>query len=58
MQNTIFGLIFYAILKTKRIIITRYEIQIIENHFSQLFKIMLETGQIPEKVYGAFLFPK
>ena len=26
--------------------------------FSQLFKIMLETGHIPEKVYYALGFPK
>ena len=26
--------------------------------FSQLFKIMLETGHIPEKVYDALGFPK
>ena len=32
--------------------------QIIEKRFSQLFKIMLETGHIPEKVYDALVFPK
>ena len=30
----------------------------IEKHFSQFFKIMLETGNIPEKVYDAFGSPK
>ena len=32
--------------------------QMIEKHSSQLFKIMLETGHIPEKVYGALGFLK
>ena len=49
---------FYAIKKTKRRSITRSEMQIIEKHFSQLFKIMLETDGIPEKFYDAFLFQK
>ena len=30
----------------------------IEKHFSQLFKIMLETGHISEKFYDALGFPK
>ena len=49
---------FYAIKKTKRRSITRYETQIIEKHFSQLCKIMLETGHIPEKVYDSIVFTK
>ena len=49
---------FYEILKTKIRSITRYEMQMIEKHFSQFFKIMLETGHIPEKVYDALAFPK
>ena len=49
---------FYAIKKTKRIIITRSEMQMIEKLFSPLFKIMLETGHIPEKVYDDLVFPK
>ena len=49
---------FYAIKKTKRRSITRSEMQMIEKHFSQLFKITLETGHIPEKVYNALGFPK
>ena len=49
---------FYAILKTKRRIITRSEMQIIEKCFPLLFKIMLETGHILEKVYDALGFPK
>ena len=32
--------------------------QIIEKRFSQLLKIMLKTGHIPEKVYYALGFPK
>ena len=32
--------------------------KIIEKRFSQLFKIMLETGHTPEKVYDALGFPK
>ena len=32
--------------------------QIIEKYFSQLFKIMLETGHILEKVYDALGFTK
>ena len=48
----------YAILKTKRRSITRSEMQMIEKHFSQLFKIVLETGDIPEKIYDALGFPK
>ena len=32
--------------------------KIIEKYFSQLFKIMLETGHIPEKVYDSLGFPK
>ena len=49
---------FYAVLKTKRRSITRSEMKIIEKHFSQLFKIILETGHIPEKCYDALGFPK
>ena len=49
---------FYAIQKTKRRSITISEMQMIEKHFSQLFKIMLETGNIPERIYDAPLFPK
>ena len=49
---------FYAVLKTKRRSITRPEMKIIEKHFSQLFKIILETGHIPEKCYDALGFPK
>ena len=44
---------FYAILKTKRRSITRSEMRIIEKHFSQFFKIMLEMDHITEKVYDA-----
>ena len=32
--------------------------QMIEKHFSHLFKIILEMGHIPEKVYDALGFPK
>ena len=32
--------------------------KMIETHLSQLFKITLETGHIPEKVYDALGFPK
>ena len=32
--------------------------QIIEKKISRLFKIMLETGLIPEKFYDALGFPK
>ena len=32
--------------------------EIIEKRFFQLFKIMLETVRIPEKVYDALGFPK
>ena len=32
--------------------------QMIETHLSQLFKITLETGHIPEKVYDALEFTK
>ena len=49
---------FYENLKTKRRSITRSEMQMIKKHFSQQFKIMLETGHIPEKVYDALGFPK
>ena len=49
---------FYAILKTKRRSITRSEMQMIKKYFSQQFKIMLETGHIPEKVYDALGFTK
>ena len=49
---------FDEIKKTKRRSITRSEIQMIEKHFSQLLKIMLETGHIPEKVYDSLGFPK
>ena len=40
---------FYEIKKTKRRIITRSEMQMIEKHFSQFFKIMLETGKYLRK---------
>ena len=30
----------------------------IETHLSQLFKITLETGHIPEKFYDALVFKK
>ena len=49
---------FYTILKTNRIIITRYELQMIEKYFSQLSKIMLKTGHIPEKVSDDLGFTK
>ena len=49
---------FDAILKTKRRSITRSEMQMIRKYFSQWFKIILETGHIPEKVYDALGFPK
>ena len=50
--------VFYAIYFLKRRSITRSEMKIIEKHFSQLFKIMLETVHIPEKVYDSVGFPK
>ena len=49
---------FYAILKTKRRCITRYEMKVIQKHFSRLFTIMLEMGHIPENVYDDIVFPK
>ena len=49
---------FYTNSKTKRRIITRSGMQIIEKHFSPFSKIMLETGHIPEKIDYALVFSK
>ena len=58
MQTHKFGPDFYEILKTKRRSITRSEMKIIKKYFSQQFKIMLETGHIPETFYDALRFKK
>ena len=49
---------FHETLKTNRRSMTRSEMQIIKKKISQYFKIMLETGNIPEIVYYALGFPK
>ena len=49
---------FYAIFKKNRRSITISEMQMIDTKLSLLFKIMLEIGHIPDKVYDALVFPK
>ena len=57
MQNTSFGLIFMQFKKQREEVssVLKYKLLRI---ISQQFKIMLETGHIPENVYDALGFTK
>ena len=57
MQNKNFALFLYN-KRTKRRSITRSEMKMIDKRFPLLFKIMLETGNTPEKVHDDLGFPK